>query len=295
MFDRPSATTPSPIMPSRSQTQVPSKSQSLWVRGGRATIAWAQRFLYHRLMATKLEGSEHVPAEGGFLVAANHASHLDAGLVKMALGARGEQLRSLAAQDYFFAHPWHRWYFENFTNVLPIERRGGFRTSLKRAVTIVRGGTPLLIFPEGTRSTSGEMASFKPAISSMALNAGCPIVPIYLSGTHAALPKGKLLWPRARKIGAVVGPAIPAALLRRFTAELPRHEAYRLATRAVELAVHALAEGRPLQPEVLLARLEPARAACARAHAEEQAEVQAHVASQNGHAAGGASAHASIA
>jgi len=227
-------------------------AESLLLRRSKALVKGAQSFLYSRFLDVHIFGGEHVPQEGGFLVAANHASHLDAGLVKAALGARGPDLWALAAQDYFFAHPWRRWYFENFTRVLPIPRGGNFKAALKRAVATVQGGDPLLIFPEGTRSVDGSIAPFKPAISSMALMARCPIVPMYLWGTHEAMPKGSLLVPVARRMGAVIGPAIPAEALMELTEGLARSQASRVATQCVETAVRSLQQGRPLTLEALL-------------------------------------------
>jgi long-chain acyl-CoA synthetase len=224
------------------------------LRRSKALVVGAQHFLYHRFLDVHVFGGGHVPQNGGFLVAANHVSHLDAGLVKAALAERGSQLWALAAQDYFFAHPWRRWYFENFTRVLPIARGGNFKAALKRAVATVKNGDPLLIFPEGTRSLDGSMAPFKPAISSMALMADCPILPIYLWGTYEAMPKGSLLVPVARRMGAVIGPAIPAEALRTLTEGLPKSQAYRVATQCVEMAVRALQEGRPVTLDSLLAR-----------------------------------------
>lgn len=251
--------------PARASTRELRHADTPLVRGGRAVVRWAQRFLYERVMDVRLDGQNHVPKTGGFIAASNHASHLDAGLVKMALGGRGEQMRALAASDYFFAQPWSRWYFENFTNVLPLERHGDFRASLKRAVRLLRTGAPMLVFPEGTRSCTGRMAPFKPAISSMALLAGCPIVPIYLSGTFEALPKGGGMLPRVRRIGARVGPALTAPFLRAWTAHLPRHEAHRRATALVELAVRSLQRGEALSPEALVSRYEAARQTLAQA------------------------------
>jgi len=52
------------------------------------------------------------------MVVANHASHLDMGLIKIALGDQGQKLVALAARDYFFDSPIKRAYFENFTNLI---------------------------------------------------------------------------------------------------------------------------------------------------------------------------------
>ena len=224
------------------------------LRRSRALVVGAQRFLYSRFLDVHIFGGEHVPTAGGFLVAANHVSHLDAGLVKTALGERGPELWALAAQDYFFSSPWHRWYFTNFSRILPIARGGNFKGGLKRAIATVRDGDPLLIFPEGTRSLDGSMAPFKPAISSMALMADCPVLPMYLWGTYEAMPKGSLLVPVARRMGAVIGPAIPAAALRQMTSGLAKNSAYRIATACVELAVRSLQQGAPLTLAALLAR-----------------------------------------
>ena len=69
---------------------------------GNKTVELAQRALYERLLRTKYEGRPNIPPHTNFIVAANHTSHLDMGLVKMALGDAGEELVALAAADYFF-------------------------------------------------------------------------------------------------------------------------------------------------------------------------------------------------
>jgi hypothetical protein len=89
---------------------------------------------------------------GPVVFIANHSSHLDTGLVKHALGDSGDHLVALAAKDYFFEDPLRRAYFENFTNLVPMERYGALRESLRLAGEVIRDGWILLIFPEGTRS-----------------------------------------------------------------------------------------------------------------------------------------------
>ena len=110
------------------------------------------RALYERVLETNVHGTAHVPPFGGYIVAANHASHLDMGLVKYALGEEGEALVALGAKDYFFEDPVRRMYFENFTNLVPMERHGSLRESLRLAGDVIRDGYILLIFPEGTRT-----------------------------------------------------------------------------------------------------------------------------------------------
>jgi long-chain acyl-CoA synthetase len=164
------------------------------------------------------------------------------GLVKVALGAEGERLAALAARDYFFDTRLKRAYFENFTNLIPMEREGSLKASLAAAAEALRRGYHLLIFPEGTRSRDGSMAPFFPTAGYLSLHCGVDVLPVYLAGTHEALPPGKAL-PRKRPLEVRFGPAIPVAELRRRTGGLPRSESYRVATAMMEDAVKALRDG----------------------------------------------------
>jgi long-chain acyl-CoA synthetase len=194
--------------------------------GGR-TVTLAQRALYERLLRTKYEGRSNIPYHTNFIVAANHSSHLDMGLVKMALNDAGEDLVALAAADYFFDTKYKRAYMENFTNLVPMERSGSLRQSLRHARAYLDRGYNALIFPEGTRSMSGMMADFKPVIGYLALAARVGILPIYLQGTFDAFPKGSALL-KSRDVSARIGRFIDIDELESMTKGLPRAEAYRL-------------------------------------------------------------------
>ena len=175
------------------------------------------------------------------LVVSNHASHLDMGLVKTALGEEGERLAALAARDYFFDTPLKRAYFENFTNLIPMEREGSLKASLRAAGEALRRGYHLLIFPEGTRSRDGELQPFFPTAGYLALSAGVDVLPVFLSGTFDAFKAGQKL-PRRVPLEVHIGPAIPLARLRELSASAPsKGEGYRRATRReIEAAVRSL-------------------------------------------------------
>ncbi|HEY1086800.1 MAG TPA: AMP-binding protein, partial [Archangium sp.] len=85
-------------------------------KAGRMALEAGQRALYQALFDVKVKGKAFIPQNRNFLVVANHASHLDMGLVKVAMGEQGQRLVALAARDYFFNSPLKRAYFENFTN-----------------------------------------------------------------------------------------------------------------------------------------------------------------------------------
>src|SRR5688572_28422190 len=157
---------------------------------GNKTGDFLQRFLYDQFLRTNYEGRSNIPPHTNFIVAANHCSHLDMGLTKMALGEYGKDLVALAAADYFFDTKYKRAVMENFTNLVPMERTGSLRQSLRHAKSFLDRGYNALIFPEGTRSVTGQMADFKPVVGYLALASRVGILPVYLVGTYEAMPKG---------------------------------------------------------------------------------------------------------
>jgi long-chain acyl-CoA synthetase len=208
---------------------------------GRRLLGIGQRFLYRDLYETEVRGAALIPRDRNFLVVANHASHLDMGVVKVALGDQGEKLCALAARDYFFDTKLKRAYFENFTNLIPMERSGSLRRSLRAAVEVVRRGMNLLIFPEGTRSRDGQMAPFKPTAGYLALTCGVDTLPIYIHGTYDALPPGSAR-PRRAKLEVLIGQPLRIEDLQRRTERLGKGEAHKEATRIMEDAVRRLGE-----------------------------------------------------
>jgi long-chain acyl-CoA synthetase len=212
---------------------------SLVGRAGTRAGDMLQRLFYDRFLQTNYEGQPNIPAHTNFIVAANHSSHLDMGLTKMALGESGKDMVVLAAADYFFDTKYKRAVMENFTNLVPMERSGSLRQSLRHASSFLNRGYNALIFPEGTRSVTGEMADFKPIIGYLALHTGVGILPVYLHGTYDAMPKGSNII-KNRNVGARIGRYLEIADLEAMTAGMPRAEAYRLIAARVKHDVENL-------------------------------------------------------
>ncbi|MFN2515089.1 MAG: AMP-binding protein [Pyrinomonadaceae bacterium] len=198
-----------------------------------------QRVFYDRFLETHYDGRSNIPVHTNFIVAANHSSHLDMGLTKMALGESGKDMVVLAAADYFFDTKYKRAVMENFTNLVPMERTGSLRQSLRHARSFLDRGYNALIFPEGTRSLTGEIADFKPVVGYLALHAGVGILPVYLHGTHEAMPKGSNIL-KSRKVGARIGRYLSVEELEEMTKGMPRAEAYRLIAALVKHQVENL-------------------------------------------------------
>ena len=188
-----------------------------------------------------------MPQHVNFIVAPNHTSHLDTGLVKRALGKDvAEQTVAVAAADYWFDTKYKRAYMNNFTTLVPIERTGSLRQSLRHVTQILNDGYNALIFPEGGRQESGQIAEFKPIIGYLALNQKIGILPIYIWGTYEAFPKGMVI-PKSSSIGAKVGAKVGRFLeyeeLHKMTDGVPNTEAYRLISARVQHEVENLRDG----------------------------------------------------
>ncbi len=215
---------------------------------GNAAVDLVQDTLYSTVLDTTIEGEGNVPQHVNFIVAPNHASHIDTGLVKRALGKDvAEQTVAVAAADYWFDTKYKRAYMNNFTTLVPIERTGSLRQSLRHVTRILHEGYNALIFPEGTRSTTGEIAEFKPVIGYLALNQKIGILPICLWGTFEAYPKGMTIPARksiGAKVGAKVGKFLSYEELRDMTEGVPNTEAYRLVAARVQHEVENMANGK---------------------------------------------------
>ncbi len=217
-------------------------------RVGNALVDLATDTLYDGVLNTKIDGEANVPQHVNFIVAPNHTSHIDTGLVKKALGKDvAEQTVAVAAADYWFDTKYKRAYMNNFTTLVPIERTGSLRQSLRHVTQILDEGYNALIFPEGGRQESGQIAEFKPIIGYLALNQKIGILPIYIWGTFDAFPKGTII-PKGSSIGAKVGAKVGTFLeydeLAKMTAGVPNTEAYRLIAARVQHEIENMRDGK---------------------------------------------------
>jgi 1-acyl-sn-glycerol-3-phosphate acyltransferase len=143
---------------------------------------------------------------GGFVVVANHSSHLDAPLIVGALPrSMARYLATGAAADYFFDVWWRRGLTRLFFNAFPVQRTGSKERTVSAKSLLLRG-LPILVFPEGTRSKDGTMGPFKPGAAALAASCDVPCVPLALIGANIAHPRGAN-WPRPGRlpVGVVFG------------------------------------------------------------------------------------------
>ena len=161
--------------------------------------------LYFRPQVT---GREHLPTQGAFILAANHASHIDTAVLFSTLPPQLRQrVVAAAARDYFFEHgDLRQGVARMLFNAIPVDRDAAAgEDPLRHAVRALREGYGLLIYPEGTRSPDGTIGPFRRGIGRLvAAFPGIPVIPAHLGAAAQALPKGATL-PRPYTIHVQFG------------------------------------------------------------------------------------------
>ena len=148
-------------------------------------------------------GTEHVPAKGPVLLVANHVSFLDPPLVG---GASPRPLTFLAKAELFRV-PLFGGLIRRL-NAQPLRREGGDAGALRTALRVLKSGGALLVFPEGTRGKGDILGPAKPGAGMLAVLGGAPVIPVYVSGSGRAWPRGRR-FPRRANVTVTFGPPLP--------------------------------------------------------------------------------------
>jgi 1-acyl-sn-glycerol-3-phosphate acyltransferase len=168
--------------------------------GGGYLLSAAWMYVWHRL---RVRHRERIPDRGGFILASNHASLLDPNALGVAI--RKRELHFMA-RSTLFKPAWFGWLIRS-VNSHPIERGKGPDQDWESFVQLVRSGKVLLVFPEGTRTETGELQRGKSGFSRLVHLARVPVHTAYVHGSFAAWPKGGKLRPRP--VSVHFGPAVP--------------------------------------------------------------------------------------
>jgi len=189
--------------------------------------------LYFRLEA---RGAEQVPPTGPLLLVSNHSSVLDPPLVG---GASPRQLSFLAKAELFEIPLLGR--LIRALNARPVRREGSDARALKTALKVLEEGRALLVFPEGTRGPEGALREAKPGAGMLAVLSGAVVVPVLITGSGRALPKGAA-FPRPAKAIVRFGQPMRFKAKAEGERETPeeRKDAYRAATDEMMRAIAQL-------------------------------------------------------
>ena len=136
-------------------------------------------------MGFRVYGQEKIPKKGAFILASNHVSHLD----PPAMAAASPRALHFMTRRTLFDN----WLFNQVIGrcaTIPVKRGEADIGAMKTAIRFLKSGEALFVFPEGTRSETGEMSEAQPGIGYLSLMGEAPILPAYVDGTDIALPKG---------------------------------------------------------------------------------------------------------
>jgi 1-acyl-sn-glycerol-3-phosphate acyltransferase len=131
--------------------------------------------------------------DGPVVIVANHTSHLDTALLLTTLPPVWQRKVTVgAAADYFFDAWWRAIGSALLFATFPIERHGHGLSDTP--AKLIESGWSIVMFPEGTRSPDGWTRRARPGAAAIARQHGIPVVPVAISGSYAAMPRGRN-WP----------------------------------------------------------------------------------------------------
>ena len=174
-------------------------------------LYWLNRLIMRTLFRLRVDGVEHLPPTGAYVLVANHASDLDPLVLAASLSLR--QMRRTywgGVASRLFARRWTRplW---RAVHLMPVDERLP-ASSLALAAAVLARGDHLVWFPEAWRSPDGALQRFLPGVGKLIAESGAPAVPAFIAGTFDALPRGRRL-PRLRPIRIWIAAPLAAATL----------------------------------------------------------------------------------
>ena len=183
---------------------------------GTAIIGLVARLLW----GARVEGSEHIPSEGPFILVGNHSSNLDPLILGWAVGNRSGRMIHFMAKAEMLRWPVLGW-LATQSAVFFVRRGEGDRSAQRFALEALAAGRPIALHPEGTRSRDGHVKAGKSGAAFLAMRSGAPLLPAGIAGTQKIFPGGSKI-PHASRITIRLGepftlPHVPDGRIDRAT------------------------------------------------------------------------------
>jgi 1-acyl-sn-glycerol-3-phosphate acyltransferase len=187
-----------------------------------AALRWLMRTMTRTYLIGlfRVVGTENVPRQGPLIICPSHSATLDPPMVP-AFTPRNDT--SSMAKSEYFRGGFIEFVFRQY-RAFPVVRHSADRNALRRSFDLLKAGHALIIYPEGTRVESGILARPEPGAGFIAQKAGCPVVPVGLTGTRECLPKG-VHWPRRTPVRIIFGKPFLVATKRPDGARISHEEA----------------------------------------------------------------------
>lgn len=183
---------------------------------------------------------ERVPRQGPVILAANHASFLDPPLIGASLP---RPICYLARESLFRVAP-IGWLLRQ-CNVVPVDRDGGGAAGLKGILDRLKGGNAILLFPEGTRTSTGQLQPARSGIGLAILKTTVPVIPVRVFGTYQALGRNHV-FPRPLPLVVKYGRPHHFQQLREEAVSCSRIRLKELYHEAAQVIMEAIADLQPV-------------------------------------------------
>ncbi len=173
-------------------------------------ISSVRRF-FSLFFKIKVTGTENIP-EGACFIAPNHQTKLDGFLVLSCLN------KKTLKETYSYAKKSHmkgrlRQYVARRTNIIVMDMAKDLKESLQKIAEVVKLDKKIMIFPEGTRTTTGKLGDFKKTYAIIGAELNIPVVPVAISGAYEAMSSGKKrIKPGSKITVTFLPPVSPAGL-----------------------------------------------------------------------------------
>lgn len=146
-------------------------------------VAWFALYPWARLLLPlRVSGRENL-GQGARILAVNHTTNVDPILVGL---AAGQEIHFLAKQELFNVSRVFTWLIRSW-NAWPVRRSGGDPQAMRRCSWLLRHRQKVVLFPEGTRSKTGELTPFRPGIGLLSVTNRVPVIPTLVSGTSRSM------------------------------------------------------------------------------------------------------------
>lgn len=186
------------------------------------------------LFRLKVSGQHHIPKTGGVLIAANHASYLDIPILGCGVPRRASYMGRM---DLF---PGPAGWLMRYLGWIPIRRERVDRGGFEEAISRIKAGGAVIIYPEGSRTEDGRLQPGKPGVGMIVAATGCPVIPAHLVGTFDVLPPGARRI-RLRPMRVTYGePMDFSALLKELDGESKKKDVYQRISQEIMGRIAAL-------------------------------------------------------
>lgn len=135
---------------------------------------------------SKVTGKENVPAEGGFIICANHCHWIDA--VYLASMVRKRRITYIAKAETM-KNPIAKWFVGDLLGAIPIRRGEADLSAIRTSLKVIADGECLGIFPQGHRSRDNSPTPMMNGVAMIAMRANAPIIPVYIAGPYRLFRK----------------------------------------------------------------------------------------------------------